>query len=154
MHKIKKQKKFFSRKYFLFKKKFLFNILISMKFFLEIHQVSKNLKSFFIFFPSSKFSQKNPLKKIFFFLGWIYFGNFFWDNFELGKKINNDFGFIITWYISKKNFIEIGILNIYFFFKRKLPCIKLKSKKNFFRENIFFSKKNFYLTYWFQWNFF
>ena len=122
-----KNNKIFLRQNFLIKKKYIFNVPISMKFFLEIHYVAINLKSLCIFLPSSKLSKKNPLKKILNFLGWIYFGNFFWDNFELGKKIKNDFRFLDTWWISRKNFIEINMLNKNFFLKRKYFL-----EKNFF----------------------
>ena len=136
-----KSEKIFFEKIFSFKKKYILNIPISIKFFFKMHQGTKNPKSFCNFFPSTKFSQKNPLKKIFNFLGWIYFGNFFWENFELGMNIYNDFGFIATWWISKKNFIEIGMLNIYFFLKRKYFLEKKIFHFWILSKAIFFSKK-------------
>ena len=75
---------------FLFKKKFLFNILISMKFILEMYQVIMKPKSLLIFFPSSKFPQKKSLKKIFNF--WVEFisGTFFEKFLNWGGKFITD----------------------------------------------------------------
>ena len=92
----------------------MFNWRISMKFFLEIHQVAINPNSLCFDSRSSKLSQKNPLKKNFNFIRLNLFRDFFWDNFELRESKHNEFRLIATWWISKKNFIEIRQLNIYF----------------------------------------
>ena len=57
-----------------------------MKFFSEMFQVVMKPKSLLIFFPSSKFSQKKSLKKIFNF--WVEFisGTFFEKILNWGRK--------------------------------------------------------------------